>query len=546
MYDKDTLLLCEGNGRRDLQMIRVVVADDEPYFQLFMEKVVDWEHMGFEIVGMAKNGEETLELVHTLRPAVLFLDINMPYMTGIQMTEKLREENSDLMVVFVTGYSEFEYARRAIQLGVEEYLLKPFSPEELMAVLQKIKLKIKKMEEEPKQQDKEKILVREWIWIQFLTGNEKKKDELIEKLMQGGVCRSSEYFRIAVIDAVDVYKYRTQPEEIALMEFSIENILRECVQIKGTHEVIHLSGNQMVSVLNYEDENVPEGEWKAGYENLCARMKEYFRFTVRVGISGMIKGFAKVPEAYRNAKAVLQSCFLQTECQVLCADDGEKQNVQAGFYRVELNDRLLLALRKGRSKEVAGILEEIRKNMLESRISADLARTMLLGILAIGLSYVTERGGNLEEIYGENFAPYQAIDAADSMDGCFFFLGEIFDKAVEFGKSHTTRRSDEILCKILDLIHSEYGNPDLSVKGIAQTVYLDASYIRRIFAKEMGTTISDYLTEVRMKEAGRMMKEEGQSVGEVAQKVGYIDAGYFSKCFKKFYGMSPSIYLGEG
>ena len=143
MYDKDTLLLCEGNGRRDLQMIRVVVADDEPYFQLFMEKVVDWEHVGFEIVGMAKNGEETLELVHTLRPAVLFLDINMPYMTGIQMTEKLREENSDLMVVFVTGYSEFEYARRAIQLGVEEYLLKPFSPEELMAVLQKIKLKIK-------------------------------------------------------------------------------------------------------------------------------------------------------------------------------------------------------------------------------------------------------------------------------------------------------------------------------------------------------------------------------------------------------------------
>ena len=84
MYDKDTLLLCEGNGRRDLQMIRVVVADDEPYFQLFMEKVVDWEHVGFEIVGMAKNGEETLELVHTLRPAVLFLDINMPYMTGIQ------------------------------------------------------------------------------------------------------------------------------------------------------------------------------------------------------------------------------------------------------------------------------------------------------------------------------------------------------------------------------------------------------------------------------------------------------------------------------
>lgn len=140
----------------------------------------------------------------------------------------------------------------------------------------------------------------------------------------------------------------------------------------------------------------------------------------------MVEGLEKVPEAYQNAKAVLQSCFLETECQVLCADDGENQNVQAGFYRVELNDRLLLALRKGKRKEVAGILEEIRKNMLESRVSTDLARTMLLGILAIGLSYVTERGGNLEEIYGENFAPYQTIDASDSMDGCFFFLGEIF------------------------------------------------------------------------------------------------------------------------
>lgn len=526
-------------------MIRVVVADDEPHFRLFMEKVVDWERLGFEIAGMAKNGEETLELVHTLSPAVLFLDINMPYMTGIQMTEKLREENSNLMIVFVTGYSEFEYARKAIQLGVEEYLLKPFSPEELITVLQKIKLKVKKAEEEAKQQDREKLLVQEWLWIQFLTGIEKKKDELIEKLRQGDTYRSSEYFRIAVIDAVDVYKYRTQPEEIALMEFSIENILRESIQIKGIHEVFHLSGNHMVSVLNYEDKNVPKAEWHSGYENLCERMNEYFRFTVRVGISGMVEGLEKVPEAYQNAKAVLQSCFLETECQVLCADDGENQNVQAGFYRVELNDRLLLALRKGKRKEVAGILEEIRKNMLESRVSTDLARTMLLGILAIGLSYVTERGGNLEEIYGENFAPYQAIDASDSMDGCFFFLGEIFDKAVEFGKSHTTRRSDEILGKILDLIHKEYGNPDLSVRGIAQAVYLDTSYIRRIFAKEMGTTISDYLTEIRMKEAGRLIKEENQSVGEVAQKVGYIDAGYFSKCFKKFYGVSPSVYLEE-
>lgn len=524
-------------------MIKVVVADDEPHFRVFMEKVVDWNSLGFEIVGMAKNGEETLELVHELSPDVLFLDINMPYMTGIQMTEKLREENSDLMVVFVTGYSEFEYARRAIQLGVEEYLLKPFSPEELMAILQKLKWKIGKGQEEARQQDKESSLVQEWLWIQLLTGIEKDQKQLVEKLKQKGVCGRTEYFRIAVIDAVDVYKYRAQPEEIALMQFCIENIIRESIQIKETHYVFRLAENQMVSVLNFDDFQGEKTEWKSGYENLCRRMKEYFRFTVRVGISGLIKGFEKIPEAYRNAKAVLQSQFPQAECQVLCVDDAKNKNVQTGFYQVELNDRLVLALRKGKSQEIAGILEEIRKNMLESKVSADLARTMFLGILAIGLSYVTERGGKLEEVYGENFAPYQVIDASDSMEKCFSFLNEIFDKAVEFGKSHSTRRSDEILEAVLDMIHREYGNPNLSVKGISGAIYLDASYIRRIFARELGMTISDYLTDVRMKEAGRLMKEEKRTVWEVAQKVGYTDAGYFSKCFKKYYGMSPSAYL---
>jgi two-component system response regulator YesN len=119
-------------------MIRVLIVDDEPNFRDYLLQAVDWNSLGYEIAGVAKNGEEALETALLTKPGLVLLDINMPKMDGISFTEKIREKSYDVRIVFITGYSEFEYARKAVHLHVDDYLLKPLSEEELTAALKKI------------------------------------------------------------------------------------------------------------------------------------------------------------------------------------------------------------------------------------------------------------------------------------------------------------------------------------------------------------------------------------------------------------------------
>ncbi|GHV13522.1 DNA-binding response regulator [Spirochaetia bacterium] len=119
-------------------MIRVLIVDDEPNFRDFMLQAVDWNGLGYEIAGTAKNGEEALETALRVKPGLVLLDINMPKMDGIAFSEKIREKSPNVRIVFISGYSEFEYARKAVHLHADDYLLKPVSEEEITEVLKKI------------------------------------------------------------------------------------------------------------------------------------------------------------------------------------------------------------------------------------------------------------------------------------------------------------------------------------------------------------------------------------------------------------------------
>ena len=107
-------------------MLKLLIADDELYVREYMKTILDWNSLGICVCGCAEDGPEAIEVAENTKPDMAFLDINMPGMDGLTLTETLKEKFPDLVIAFVTGYSEFEYARKALQLGAEEYLLKPF------------------------------------------------------------------------------------------------------------------------------------------------------------------------------------------------------------------------------------------------------------------------------------------------------------------------------------------------------------------------------------------------------------------------------------
>lgn len=125
-------------------MLKIIIVDDEPLYRKYLINSVEWEKYGFQVCCEAKNGIDALEKIHEYKPDIGLVDINMPFMDGLELAEKIREEALDVAVILVTGYNEFEYARKAIKFGVVDYILKPFDNEELMTPLLKVKESIEK------------------------------------------------------------------------------------------------------------------------------------------------------------------------------------------------------------------------------------------------------------------------------------------------------------------------------------------------------------------------------------------------------------------
>lgn len=118
-------------------MLRLVIADDEKFTRDCIVEFTDWSRHGVEIVGIADDGWEAFRLLNELKPDIAILDIQMPGITGLEVIEKLQDSGLDTVYIIVSSFDNFEYARKAVHLGVEEYLLKPFLPDEFLAAIYK-------------------------------------------------------------------------------------------------------------------------------------------------------------------------------------------------------------------------------------------------------------------------------------------------------------------------------------------------------------------------------------------------------------------------
>ncbi len=152
-------------------MFNVYIADDESIFREYLKTVICWEDYGFRLAGEAKDGQELVALVAAKAPDLIFADINMPVMDGLSAAEAIRRRYEDVIIVLVTGYSEFEYARRAVGIGVSDFILKPFSRDELIRTLLKQKSRLQLMKEEKSIQQKDRKLLREFFSVRWSMPN---------------------------------------------------------------------------------------------------------------------------------------------------------------------------------------------------------------------------------------------------------------------------------------------------------------------------------------------------------------------------------------
>ena len=530
-------------------LIKVAIVDDEYLIRERVKKCIDWNQLGFEIVGEASNGQEALLLLQNQSPQIVITDISMPHADGIVLSEHIQRSFPRVKVIILTGYSRFDYARGALNAGVSHYLLKPVIPEELIQVLETLRLQI----------DREKQAERftEMLKKEANRDLEKKKTKLYKQLISGGhITREIKKSAALVFkdfifsDLLTIFiEFNGKPnawiqsEDLDLWSFAISNIFGEVFE-KTLHSFCSDGHESRVILLVGAD----DGDFAAVCEKMCRRAREYvqkyLQIHLTISISNVHKGPVGISKSYEEALSAMRNKLILGSGRIIRYDT---LKTGAGRVGVDGNIRssLLIGMRLCDTKSIHEEIEGVFDAVLKNPITYDDFQLILSEILLAIVNFTHEKGLDLPAVTGRPLTVAYLTNGNMDMGDIKAYLFEAINSVIRHYERDYLLGYSSLITKTKKFIEANYSNKQVSLEIIASNMGISSSYLSSLFKKESGHSIVEYLTHCRMTVAKKLLDEGGKTLAEVADMVGFNDPYYFSKCFKKSFGQSPSHYVKD-
>mgnify|MGYP000987478097 CR=1 FL=1 len=523
-------------------MVKMMVVDDEPILQEYLRSHIDWKLYKVELCNEAKNGVDALKKIEKNTPDIVLVDINMPFMDGIELSEKLKRKYPEMSIIILTGYGEFEHARKAIGLGEIGFITEPFEKEKLLKSVIKAKNIMQKEKQEKANLENHLHFVKEWLFNYLVSSDYTYDDEQTYTLLKNlGIHMFSQKYLVSCIEIDKIYQNMEELKERSLCKFAVSNILNEIVETKDSHIIFNGPEGRIVSILEFDNEECNNINIEA-FEKVCRLVKQYLGFTITVGIGSVQTGFRGIRKSYLDALAALQNKFILGCDRVIEYDNLNLFGLGNGLYPAAINEDILINLRLGNFNNVEAKLKEILLYLKSQKVTVEYAYAAFMGLISLLLSYMTECGNDIQSIFGKNFSPFSEIKNKDSIDEAYNWLVSLFKKALQSSANNRITRTRKIAEAAKNYIDTHYPDQDLSINKVASSVYVNPSYLRAVYKKEFGITVNEYIINVRMNKAREHLKAGNLKLSEISELIGFSDASYFSKCFKKHFGVSPSEY----
>ncbi|WP_339289975.1 response regulator [Paenibacillus sp. FSL W8-0187] len=506
---------------------------------------MNWEEQGIRVAGVSSNGEEGLTLINGLRPDLVITDIRMPIMDGLSMLRLVLEENPSCKVILISGYADFEYAQQAVQLGAFDFVVKPFTEEDMMSAVLRAKAEV--MEERSKRISlremenklRESMPALRQEYFALLISHRTSWEEASERWEFLNIELEPRGF---VVMLIEIDRFREQVaeqsiQEMELIRFSLLNIMQETLAHYARSVLFRARHDQYLAVLN---DTGPSSPIEIA-EQCCRNMERYTKFTVSVGVGGRVEEISGLPDSYRQAHRAL-SHHLFTEGNAAIMYDDFLQSGSQEPLALEYKDELLLALRSGNAVRTDAMLSAISE-ALQKRISRQNPDYLLslydeLAASAIRTLYEMVPYSEIQPLI-QRFRTVQGT-AGLPLASLQRQLLVLCTEGAELVRRNSLSEGQKVIYKAIGYIKGRLSE-DITVGECAAHVHLSASYFSSLFKQVTGMTVTQYITSERIQKA-RLLLVEGAQVQEVAAAVGYEERRYFSEMFKKITGQTPSEF----
>lgn len=497
-------------------MLKAVVFDDEFIVLKGLRELIDWTSHGIELAGTATDGLSALEMFKALRPDIVMTDIRMPGMDGLELIERIRAEAPETMCIVFSGYNEFDYVKRAINLGVIDYLEKPINIAKIQEGIQKAVDRIGEMNEVSELKTK---------WRQGLL-----EKATLELLLRGA-------------EALPEWEAQFGPDAglatgITVLACAEEGFVPaerdglRAVQIRqGTEKLValfHLGG-------------LGGAEAAEGWEEELAGWRG-----AAIGSGRTYASLGDAPYSYKEAlRALRYGRYLEGTGWIRFEDLGQTSGIDPALSEAE--EELLFDMRLGDKDAVLRKLDVVTERFRRQKLEPDVAEVELLRLLLQGLEVAKETGGNpaelTESVYGARSELRGMETQSEMAEWMRRRMAQVMDWIV--GVRQTSKHA--AIEKAVAYIEAHYGR-DLTQQEVADYVQMNPTYFSLLFKEQMGISYIKHLTKVRMEKAKALLAE-GLPIQDISEKVGYYHARHFSEVFKKTTGMTPGQYrttIGKG
>jgi two-component system response regulator YesN len=507
---------------------------------------IPWSMHGIHIAGSANNGEKGIELIRETQPHIVLTDIRMPRMNGLDMTRRVLSEFPRTKIIFLSGYTDFEYAQQAIQLGAFDYILKPFTPQKIIDVVLKAKASIDEeigsmqryQEMERKLRESLPYLRQEYfqLLLQFRTTPEQAAKRW--DFLNIGLDREQFVVMLTEIDQFAELTQMLPVQEIELIRFTLQNILEETIGNVTKGFVFRDNTHRFVAVFNSTDSQSAEALAEQCRENIDS----YSRYTISLGLGENVQHIHEISYSYTQALTALSYNFYTGGNSVYSYQHVERADQATPHYSAEKEKDLFYCLRSGNLRKAHEIVEALFSETVSVTVPhAPGAVKTMYDELAFLINRVFAEKLTLEEmkpldahlLHVKNLHSYKLKELQAG-------INDLCRMGCEVIQQRQTEEANQVVEQVIAHIR-QHLDVNLTVNDYAKLVYLSGSYFANLFKKVRGMTVGQFVTTERMERAKALLLE-GKQVQEIAQSLGYEDRPYFSELFKKHTGMTPSEF----
>ena len=529
-------------------MYRIILIDDEPLILAGIASLICWEEHDCCIVGKATNGHDAIDLILEAQPDIVITDIRMPVMNGLELIEACRKKNCEFAFIFLTNLEDFQLAKQAVHLGAIDYLVKlDLQPQMLVQALDRAKEYCSRMESHHN---------RELYTLLLKDAQDQQERNYFSQLIlcppDSGLPSNPEIS--ARYQNAYLILLQMKPEQILFghaenYDFQfISNQLLDIVSGIGAryfsdHTILMPQNDTLLLVACPKPESDNEKSLSECCTKVSVALGTYFALTALFGISQKKADTSMLPDAFREAQSALNHCYYEPSLRIAFyrnQDSRLRPPAQREFNINFLKKSMSAAVLENESRALKEIFSELSELFTQYKPDKTQAVSACINIY----SYLHDLLQN--ESFEENAFPY-SIDIAEqlsrlgSLNDILQWLDSFCDTICTLLTERKEKRSDKFVHMAKRYIHEHY-KEKLTLSDIADYLKISPGYLSTSFSNYMNQTVSDYIARVKIEHAKELIDSGQYLIYEIANQLGFENAYYFSKVFKKVTGISPKNY----